>query len=62
MRNDSKDLTLERNYLEKYRFLIKECEQVKNRIYPSFKKPIEIITVTELSNLYKSCISVGELN
>ena len=30
MRNNSQDSTLERNYLEKYRFLIKEYEQVKN--------------------------------
>lgn len=33
MRNNSQDLTLERNYLEKYRFLIKEYEQVKNKTH-----------------------------
>ena len=31
MRNNSQDSTLERNYLEKYRFLIKEYEQVKTK-------------------------------
>jgi hypothetical protein len=36
MRNNSQDLTLERNYLEKYRFLIKEYEQVKNKTHPLY--------------------------
>ncbi|RYJ36893.1 Integrase family protein [Flavobacterium anhuiense] len=38
MRNNSQDSTLERNYLEKYRFLIKEYEQVKNKTHPLYKK------------------------
>lgn len=37
MRNNTKDQTLERNYLEKYRFLIKEYEQVKNKQHPTFR-------------------------
>lgn len=31
MRINTQDLTLERNYLEKYRFLIKEYEKVKEK-------------------------------
>ncbi|MDY0988008.1 integrase core domain-containing protein [Flavobacterium sp. CFBP9031] len=41
MRNNSHDSTLERNYLEKYRFLIKEYEQVKNKTHPVHKKAME---------------------
>jgi len=41
MRSNSHDLTLERNYLEKYRFLIKEYEQVKNKTHPLHKKAMD---------------------
>lgn len=41
MRNNSRDSTLERNYLEKYRFLIKEYEQVKNKTHPVHKKAMD---------------------
>lgn len=41
MRNNSQDSTLERNYLEKYRFLIKEYEQVKNKTHPLHKKAMD---------------------
>src|ERR1700740_354861 len=37
MRINTQDLTLQRNYLEKYRFLIKEYEQVKNKSHPVYK-------------------------
>lgn len=37
MRHNTKDKTLERNYLEKYRFLIKEYEQVKAGNHPRFR-------------------------
>ena len=38
MRINTQDLTLQRNYLEKYRFLIKEYEQVKNKSHPLYKQ------------------------
>jgi len=38
MRNNTNDFTLERNYLEKYRFLIREYEQVKNKSHPLYRK------------------------
>lgn len=38
MRLNTQDLTLQRNYLEKYRFLIKEYEQVKQKIHPLYKQ------------------------
>lgn len=38
MRNNSQDSTLERNYLEKYRFLIKEYEQVKTKLILFIKR------------------------
>ena len=41
MRSNSHDLTLKRNYLEKYRFLIKEYEQVKNKTHPFYKKAMD---------------------
>jgi transposase InsO family protein len=37
MRHNTSDKTLERNYLEKYRFLIKEYEMVKSRSHPKFR-------------------------
>lgn len=37
MRNINNDLTLKRNYLSKYRFLIKEYEQIKRGEHPDFK-------------------------
>lgn len=37
MRNNTQDQTLERNYVEKYRFLIKEYEEVKAGKHPGFR-------------------------
>ncbi len=37
MRNNSKDSTIVKNYLQKYRFLIKEYEQVKQKKHPRFR-------------------------
>lgn len=47
MRNNSQDSTLERNYLEKYRFLIKEYEQVKNKTHPVHKKAMDFYTAND---------------
>jgi len=41
MRNNTQDLTLERNYIEKYRFLVKEYEQVKQKEHPEYKRAKE---------------------
>lgn len=38
MRLNTNDLTLERNYLEKYRFLIGEYEQIKEKRHPVYTK------------------------
>jgi len=38
MRINTNDLTLQRNYIEKYRFLMTEYEQVKNKTHSVFKK------------------------
>jgi len=37
MRDNSNDLTLKRNYLQKYRFLIREYELVKQKKHPLFR-------------------------
>jgi len=37
MRNNSDSLTLTRKYLSKYRFMIKEYEQVKAKQHPRFR-------------------------
>lgn len=37
MRINTNDLTLKRNYLSKYRFLIREYEQVKQGLHPKFR-------------------------
>jgi len=37
MRNNSQDETIKRNYLQKYRFLIGEYEQVKAKEHPQFR-------------------------
>ena len=37
MRDNRQDNTIWRNYVEKYRFLIKEYEQVKRKEHPVFK-------------------------
>lgn len=37
MRNNTQDQTLVRNYLEKYRFLIKEYELVRKQMHPQFR-------------------------
>lgn len=47
MRNNSQDSTLERNYLEKYRFLIREYEQVKNKTHPVHKKAMDFYTAND---------------
>ena len=36
MRNNSKDETLKRNYIQKYQYLIAEYEQVKEGKHPAF--------------------------
>ena len=38
MRNNTKDETLKKNYLQKYKFLISEYELVKEKKHPKFKK------------------------
>lgn len=38
MRINTQDLTLQRNYLQKYQFLISEYEQIKKKVHPKFKK------------------------
>jgi hypothetical protein len=38
MRANTQDMTLERNYIEKYRFLINEYEQVKQNKHPAHKR------------------------
>lgn len=45
MRVNTNDQTLERNYLEKYRFLIREYEQVKRKEHPKFKRVSEFYAV-----------------
>ena len=37
MRDNRKDTTIWRNYVEKYRFLIKEYEQVKRKEHPVYR-------------------------
>jgi transposase InsO family protein len=37
MRHNTEDQTIQRNYLEKYRFLMKEYEQVKQKAHPLYK-------------------------
>lgn len=37
MRINTNDLTLKRNYLNKYRFLIREYEQLKKGLHPKFR-------------------------
>ncbi len=37
MRNNSQDLTLARNYIQKYRFLIQEYELVKSKLHREFR-------------------------
>jgi hypothetical protein len=45
MRINTNDLTLQRNYLEKYRFLITEYEQVKSKTHPTLKTVKEFCEV-----------------
>lgn len=47
MRNNTNDLTLERNYLEKYRFLITEYEQVKQKTHLFYKTAKEFYTAND---------------
>ena len=44
MRDNRKDTTIWRNYLEKYRFLIKEYEQVKRKEHPLYKRVLDFCT------------------
>ncbi|RLD26451.1 MAG: hypothetical protein DRI75_11725 [Bacteroidetes bacterium] len=37
MRNNTEDLTLVRNYLQKYQFLIAEYELVKSKQHPKYR-------------------------
>ncbi len=37
MRNNSKDETIIRNYIQKYRYLIKEYEQIKKKEHPAYR-------------------------
>jgi hypothetical protein len=55
MRVNTNDLTLQRNYVEKFRFLIREYEQVKRKEHPKFKRVSEFYTAhdTELKNFLK---------
>jgi hypothetical protein len=38
MRINTNDLTLQRNYLEKYQFLMREYELVKQKAHPIYKQ------------------------
>ena len=38
MRINTQDMTLQRNYIEKYRFLIREYEQVKQKCHPLYRQ------------------------
>lgn len=55
MRINTNDMTLQRNYLEKFRFLIKEYEQVKAKEHPKFKRVSEFYAAhdTEPKNFLK---------
>lgn len=55
MRINTNDLTLQRNYLEKFRFLIKEYEQVKSKEHPVYKTAGEFYEAhdTERKNFLK---------
>ena len=44
MRDNRKDSTIWRNYIEKYRFLIKEYEQVKRKEHPLYKRAKDFYT------------------
>jgi len=37
MRNNTSDETIKRNYIQKYRFLISEYEQIKQKKHPNFR-------------------------
>jgi len=37
MRNENNDLTLVRNYIQKYQFLIREYEQIKSKQHPKYR-------------------------
>ena len=37
MRDNNHDLTLTRNYIQKYQFLISEYELVKKKVHPKYK-------------------------
>lgn len=47
MRNNTQDMTLQRNYLEKYRFLIKEYELVKQKGHPLYKQAKEFYAAND---------------
>ena len=69
MRNNAQDLTLERNYIEKYRFLIKEYEQVKQKAHPIYRKVKDFYQANDTCaksflkyyNRYKQSGSVNDL-
>jgi len=47
MRNNNKDLTLVRNYLQKYQFLISEYELVKRKKHPKYRFVKEFYTAND---------------
>lgn len=55
MRINTKDMTLQRNYIEKFRFLIKEYELVKSKQHPKFRMVEEFYKAhdTERKNFLK---------
>ena len=60
MQNINNDLTLKRNYLSKYRFLINEYEQVKRgeQVYEEVKGTLtdkESLGCKELAALQEAC-------
>jgi len=48
MRSNSSDLTLKRNYLQKYRFLIREYESVQSGTHPLYKRVGDFYKAHEL--------------
>lgn len=47
MRINTNDLTLVRNYLQKYQFLIKEYELVKQKQHPKYRFVKDFTKLTE---------------
>lgn len=47
MRNNAQDETIKRNYIQKYRFLIREYEQVKRKEHPQYRFVQEFYEATD---------------